>query len=97
MKIIDNDTARKYIYKTNGQIFSAVFRKKNGEKRLMNCRTKVHKYVKGIGLKFKPQERGLVTVFDLQKGAYRFINLETLEELKIGGVEYIVNQNQKEE
>ena len=49
MKKIDNDTARQYIYKTNGKIFSAVFRKKNGEKRLMNCRTKVHKYVKGIG------------------------------------------------
>ena len=97
IEIISRDTAKQYIYETNGQIFSAVFRKKNGEKRLMNCRTKVHKYVKGIGLKFKPQERGLVTVFDLQKGAYRFINLETLEELKIGGVEYIVNQNQKEE
>ena len=93
MKTIDRDTAKEYIYKTNGQIFSAVFRKKNGEKRLMNCRTKVRKYVKGIGLKFKPQERGLVTVFDLQKGAYRFINLETLEELNIGGVEYVVNQN----
>ena len=97
MKKIDRDNAKQYIYETTGQIFSAGFRKKNGEKRLMNCRTKVHKYVKGLGLKFKPQERGLVTVFDLQKGAYRFINLESLEELKIGGVEYIVNQKQKEE
>ena len=34
---INRETATKYIYKTNGQIFSAVFRKKNGEKRLMNC------------------------------------------------------------
>ena len=97
MKTIDRDTAKQYIYETNGQIFSAVFRKKNGEKRLMNCRTKVRKYVKGIGLKFKPQERGLVTVFDLQKGAYRFINLETLDQLKIAGIEYEVNQNQNEE
>ena len=97
MKTIDRDTAKEYIYKTNGQIFSAVFRKKNGEKRLMNCRTKVHKYVKGIGVKFKPLERGLVTVFDLQKGAYRFINLETLEQLKIEGIEYTINQNQNEE
>jgi hypothetical protein len=96
--IIDKDTAAKYIYKTNGKFFSAVFRKKNGERRFMNCRTKVHKYVKGIGLKFKPQDKGLMTVFDLKKGAYRFINLTTLESLKIGGVEYQVNQtdNKKE-
>ena len=87
---IDRDTAKKYIYETNGQIFSAVFIKKDGEKRLMNCRTKVHKYVKGVGLKFKPQDIGLMTVFDLHKGAYRFINLKTLESLKIGGVEYII-------
>ena len=50
MKTIDRDTARKYIYKTNGKFFSAVFIKKNGEKRLMNCRTKVKKGVTGIGL-----------------------------------------------
>ena len=97
MKRIDRDTAAKYIYETNGQIFSAVFIKKNGEKRLMNCRTKVRKYIKGVGLKFKPQERGLVTVFDLQKGKYRFINLETLEELKIKGKKYVINQNQNGE
>ena len=35
MKEIDRDTAKQYIYKTNGKIFSAVFTKKNGEKRKM--------------------------------------------------------------
>ena len=30
MKTIDRDTAKQYIYKTNGQIFSAVFVKKDG-------------------------------------------------------------------
>ena len=98
IELIDRDTAKKYIYKTNGKFFSAVFTKKNGEKRLMNCRTKVHKYVKGVGLKFKPQDKGLMTVYDLQKGAYRFINLETLESLKIQGIEYqvTINKNEKE-
>ena len=89
--LISRDTAKQYIYETNGQIFSAVFRKKNGEKRLMNCRTKVHKYINGVGLKFKPQDIGLMTVFDIHKGGYRFINLKTLERLKIKGVEYEVN------
>ena len=97
MKRIDRDTAKKYIYESNGKIFSAVFTKKNGEKRLMNCRTKVHKYVKGVGLSFKPQDKGLMTVFDLQKGEYRFINLNTLEELKINGQEYYITKHNKQQ
>ena len=92
MKKIDRDTAKKYIYTTNGKFFSAVFTKKNGEKRLMTCRTNVRKYLKGVGLSFKPQDKGLMTVFDIHKGAYRFINLMTLESLKIGGVEYIITK-----
>ena len=88
MKTIDKETARKYIYATNGKFFSAVFTKKDGERRLMNCRLKVKKYVKGVGRKFKPEDKGLIGVFDLKKDQHRFINLNTLEELKISGVNY---------
>lgn len=90
MKTINKETARKYIYATNGKFFSAVFIKKDGEKRLMNCRLKVKKYVKGVGRKFNPEDKGLIGVFDLQKDQHRFINLNTLEKLKISGVEYKV-------
>ena len=65
MKTIDRDTAKKYIYATNGQKFSAVFTKKNGEKRLMNCMLGVTDGVKGVGRKFDPDEKGLVSVFDV--------------------------------
>ena len=85
---INKETAKKYIYKTNGKIFSAVFTKKDGEKRKMICRQGVAKYVTGKGLKFKPEERNLICVFDMRKNAYRFINLETLQSLKVKGVEY---------
>ena len=88
MKTIDKDTAKKYIYATNGKIFSAVFTKKDGEKRTMVCRQGVAKYVKGVGLKFKPEEHSLIGVFDMHKKAYRFINLETLEKIKVKGREY---------
>ena len=88
MKTIDRDTAKQYIYKTNGKIFSAVFTKKNGEKRSMVCRRSVAKYVKGVGLKFKPEEKDLIGVFDMHKVAYRFINIETLEQIMVGGVNY---------
>ena len=96
---IDRQTAKEYIYATNGKIFSAVFTKKNGDKRLMTCRLNVKKGVKGVGLSFKPQDIGLMTVFDLQKGGYRFINLMTLESLKLRGNEYHVKQktNKKEQ
>ena len=92
MKIIDKDTAKQYIYKTNGKIFSAVFIKKDGEKRKMVCRQGVYKYVKGIGLKFKPEERGLIGVFDMHKKAYRFINIKTLEQIKVKGIQYIIKE-----
>ena len=85
---INKETAKKYIYETNGKIFSAVFTKKDGEKRTMVCRQGVAKYVKGVGLKFKPEECSLIGVFDMQKEAYRFINLDTLEKIKIKGTEY---------
>lgn len=88
MKTIDKDTAKQYIYKTNGKIFSAVFTKKNGEKRKMVCRQGVAKYVKGIGLKFKPEEKNLIGVFDMHKKAYRFISINTLEQLKVKGIIY---------
>ena len=90
MKTIDRDTAKQYMYKTNGKIFSAVFTKKDGEKRTMVCRQGVAKYVKGIGLKFKPEEKELIGVFDMHKKAYRFINVKTLEQLKVKGITYKV-------
>ena len=92
MKKIDKDTAREYIYATNGKIFSAVFTKKDGEKRKMICRRGVSKYVKGIGLKFKPEECNLVGVFDMHKKAYRFINIKTLEQIKVKGTTYTIKE-----
>ena len=90
--IIDKATAKKYIYNTNGNIFSAVFTKKDGEKRKLVCRQGVAKYVKGVGLKFKPEERDLIGVFDMHKKAYRFINVKTLEQIKVKGITYKVKE-----
>ena len=97
MKTIDRDTAKQYIYKTNGKIFSAVFTKKNGEIRKMVCRQGVAKYVKGIGLKFKPEEKDLIGVFDMHKKAYRFINLITLEQIKVKGIKYKIEKGKQHE
>lgn len=71
-----------------GKIFTAVFTKKDGSLRTMNCRMNVKKHVKGVGLAFDPREKGLLPVFDLQNNGYRFINLNTLQTIKIGGKTY---------
>ena len=92
MQTINKETAKKYIYETNGKIFSAVFTKKDGEKRSMVCRQGVAKYVKGVGLKFKPEERDLIGVFDMHKKAYRFISVKTLEQIKVKGITYQVKE-----
>jgi len=97
MKTINRDTAKQYIYK-NKKIFSAVFTKKNGEKRKMVCMRGVRKHVKGKGLHYNPEEKALVNVYDMHraklypKDAYRTINLMTLEELKIKGIKYKVKK-----
>ena len=102
MKTINRDTAKQHIYKTNGKFFSAVFIKKNGDKRFINCMTKSKGGVKGVGLKYDPDAVNNVIVKDLvlarelrKQGldpaqAFRTINVDTLIELNAGGVKYKV-------
>jgi len=87
-------TQEKLIQELNsGKIFTAKFIKKDGSLRTMNCRMNVKKHTKGVGLSFNPFEKGLLPVFDLQKEAYRFINLNTLQSVKFGGEEYRFNHS----
>ena len=81
-----------------GRIFRAVFIKQDGTERVMLCRRGVHKDLKGKGLAYKPEEKGLLGVFDMQardregkRGAYRMINLLTLKEVKFKGRVYVMN------
>jgi hypothetical protein len=68
------------------KIFSIKFIKRSsGEERLMVCRLDVNKDIKGEGHKFEPIERGLLSVYDMQKKAYRFVNLATASEIHVAG------------
>jgi hypothetical protein len=66
----------------NGKVFSAIFIKKDGSERKMVARTGVSKGVTGAGRKFDPADQNLLSVYDMQKRAFRFININTLKELK---------------
>ena len=89
---ISKSNALGKIKSSRGKIFTAITTKRtNGERRVLNCRLGVTKYVTGEGLKFDPEKKNLITVFDMQKKAYRMINIDGLEGLKIDGEEFIIN------
>jgi hypothetical protein len=93
MKLKISD-ARSVIKSAKGRIFSATFVKKNGEIRVMTARTGVKKHLKGTGMKYNPEERNLIGVFDMTKRQYRTINIGTLLNVKIAGVLYNVYHDQ---
>ena len=74
----------------DGKIASAEFIKKDGSLRKMVFRTQVTKGVTGEGMKYNPSDYGLRTVFDMQKRAFRMINLETIISIRAKGELHVV-------
>ena len=90
MKIINRDNIFNLICKNKSSIFSVVFLKKDGSIRKMVCRFGVKKHLKGGSLSFEPIKRGLLVVYDMQKEGYRMINLKTISQIQMKGIEYYV-------
>jgi len=82
----------KILSSNKGQFFSVKFVKKDGSIRKMTCRKGVKKGLTGGGAKYNPVEKGLISVYDVAKGAYRTVNFDTLLEFKLGGLSYKVNK-----
>lgn len=59
----------------NGKIFFVEFLKKDGSVRRMTARRSVTKGVTGKGMAYSPLGKGLLTVYDMDKGEFRQINL----------------------
>jgi len=81
-----------FIRRLGDQIFTVDFTKQNGDERTMNCRRKVRsKIIKAQ--KGQPKKRltpnGVHTpsikIYDMQKQAYRQINLETVTSIRAAG------------
>ena len=90
MKKIARKNILNILLENKGHVFSVVFLKKDGSIRKMQCRFGVKKHLKGGKVAFNPLERNLLVVFDMQKEAYRMINLETLMTINMKGTEYEV-------
>ena len=67
---------------SNKKIFSVTFIKKDGSLRKMNAMRGVQKGVKGVGHSFDPSEKNLLTVYDMQKRDFRFVNLNEIISFK---------------
>ena len=90
MKTITRNKIIGLLEKNKSNMFSVVFLKKDGSIRKMLCRFGVKKHLNGGKLSFDPRERKLLVVFDMQKEAYRMINLETISNITMKGVDYHV-------
>lgn len=74
---------------SDGRIFGIEFIKRTtGEHRHMVCRLGVKSHLKGGTKKFSDTEKKLLTVFDIQKNAYRSIPLDQIIRVKINGRVY---------
>lgn len=85
-RVVNREEAEAILRAQRGRFFRATFIKRTtGELRTMVARMGVTKHLTGGQLGFNPHKKGLLPVFDVQKRAYRFVNLDGLVEVKVGG------------
>jgi len=84
----------------NGRFFTVCFLKRTEDKetgkrllRVMNCRQRVKKYLAGGPAAYSFNEKGLVSVFDMGKMAYRSIPIDGLRWIRVDGEELEVDHN----
>ncbi len=82
--------AEAFINSTGGRFFTAVFKKKDGSRRVMNGRIGVTSYLKGGRNNVVKPDNSYLTMYDVHAKGYRTLNLATLEELHLHGAVYKV-------
>lgn len=84
------NTIRNILDNAGPRFITVQFVKKNGELRVMNCRTGVKKYLKG-GRDTLADKPYLYKVYDVRRKAYRCVNLNTVVNIRMDGVDLEVN------
>lgn len=73
----------------SGHIFAVEFVKRtDGTIREMLCRTGVTKGTKGGSMGYRPEDKGLLSVYDMQKQGFRSIPVENVLHLSMNGQRY---------
>ena len=79
---------RSLIKSTNGMFFSITFQKKNLEQRTLTVRDGVESKLtlpKGQGSNNQEHCSNLITLFDVQAGHYKSVNLDTVTSIRCSG------------
>ena len=79
---------RNLIKATNSMFFTITWSKKNGEERTVTVKDGVESKLalpKGQGSNNQEAYSNLITLFDVQAGHYKSVNLDTVTKLKCGG------------
>lgn len=91
MNKIPRKLAVKMIRGLGNKFFTVtVKRRTDGGISTMNCRTGVVKYLVGKQPKYSAKAKDLITVYSLDRGAYRSIAIEGLQQLSMGGSKFEV-------
>lgn len=81
---------------SKGRLFRVTFIKRTtGEERVMVCRMGVTKDVTGKGLSYDPKDKGLITVYDMQKKGYRSLPIEGIKEIRLSGEIYVIRKDEE--
>lgn len=79
-----------------GHFVTVTFIKRDGSTRVLNGRTGVAKYVKGVGMVYDPEKKGIVILFEANNEAekpsdkYRAVRLDSIISIRAKGKEYTV-------
>jgi hypothetical protein len=85
-------TIQEFRDEVKGNFFRACFIKKDGTIREMTARFGVKKHLKGGELTYNPSDFNYIVVFDVEKEAYRTINMNQLIFLRYNGKELVGNK-----
>ena len=89
IKFCYREDAIKIIKDSQGKIFGVSFIKRtNGELRIMSARRGVSKGVTGEGLKYDPESKQLLTVYDMHKKGQRMIDTSSFISVTVNGIQY---------
>jgi len=87
---VSKAVAHEVLLATKGTFFSVTFLKRSdGTVRRMHCRTGVHKYSTGEGLKYNALEQGLLPVWEMNVG-YKMIPLTNVISFRAFGADFTV-------
>jgi hypothetical protein len=81
------------INNTKGKFFRITYKRKDGTIKTMTARLGVSKDIKGTGLRYRPEDHGLLCVWSVDDNGYRMINLDAVSSLTCNSKEYIFLEN----